>query len=110
MTTDDQVAGFCPMGCGKTLFLAAGGYVTCSYSRCPDPGKVSDLLLDSETQHIVELAADGFSIRHPLRERPDDLTKCALHVHVAGLDGPPRKPGRYRVYGTSSFVWQELLL
>ena len=38
------VKGRCP-ACGyRSLFLAAGGYVTCSVIPCPDPGAASDLL------------------------------------------------------------------
>lgn len=40
----EQVIGVCPMGCGSTLFLGSGGYVTCSWEGCPDPGAASDLL------------------------------------------------------------------
>lgn len=39
-----RVRGICPMGCGETLFLGAGGYVTCSWIDCPDPAAASDLL------------------------------------------------------------------
>lgn len=38
------VKGRCP-GCGFAhLFLAVGGYVTCGYLKCPNPGAASDLL------------------------------------------------------------------
>ena len=37
------VAGACP-ACGGSLFLADGGYVTCTYNDCPDPGAPSDAL------------------------------------------------------------------
>lgn len=39
-----SVAGRCPMGCGSTLFLGAGGHVTCSFVDCPDPAAVDELL------------------------------------------------------------------
>jgi hypothetical protein len=32
------------MGCGETLFLGAGGHVTCSYIPCPDPSATDDVL------------------------------------------------------------------
>lgn len=38
------VAGECPMGCGRTLFLGEGGHVTCSLVGCPDPCAAADLL------------------------------------------------------------------
>lgn len=93
-----RVQGHCPMGCGETLFLGSGGYVTCSFSTCPRPDAVADLLDDHETEHIVELGESGFTVRHPLRERLDDaLMQCDLHAYIASLPGPPSKPGRYRV-------------
>lgn len=32
------------MGCGQSLFLGDGGYVTCSYVECPDPAAATRLL------------------------------------------------------------------
>ncbi len=43
-THHHDVAGTCPMGCGKTLFLGAGGHVTCSWIKCPDPARADKLL------------------------------------------------------------------
>lgn len=40
-----KVRGKCPQGCGETLFLGSGGYVTCSLIGCPKPDSVSDMLL-----------------------------------------------------------------
>ena len=100
MTDDRTVDGFCPMGCGKTLFLGDGGYVTCSYLHCPNRAAVADILADRETEHIVTFSAAGFTIRHPLRERLGDaLMDCALHSYCEGLDGPPVALGRYRATG-----------
>jgi hypothetical protein len=43
-----HVAGRCP-ACGhRLLFVAVGGYVTCSLAECPDPGAASDLLERAE--------------------------------------------------------------
>lgn len=53
----DSVQGVCPMGCGKTLFLGSGGYVTCSWCKCPDPGAAADLLRDAVDYRKVVLAA-----------------------------------------------------
>ena len=39
-----SVKGRCPCGCGETLMLGAGGYVTCSLLECPHPDAASDLL------------------------------------------------------------------
>lgn len=104
------ITGYCPMGCGRTLFLADGGYPTCTYIRCPRPDAVSDLLEDRETEHIVVFGDDTFTVRHPLRERLDDaLMECKLHEHIAGLDGPPVRPGRYRARTASGgWTWEPL--
>lgn len=102
------VAGYCPMGCGRTLFLGEGGTITCSYLRCPDRLAVDRILADAESEHIVEFERSTFTIRHPLRERIDDeLLRCALHEYVAGLDGPPVRPGRYRaVREGEQWIWR----
>jgi hypothetical protein len=109
-----HVQGHCPMGCGETLMLGSGGYVTCGFLPCPRPTAVSDILHDQETQHIVELEPKTFTIRHPLKERLDDaLMDCALHDYLTVLDGPPAAPGRYRVtfnpdFGPPTWLWEHL--
>lgn len=92
-----RVQGYCPMGCGETLFLAAEGYVTCGHLECPRPDAVADILDDREVEHVVDIIETEFSIKHPLRERLDDaLLDCHLHKDMAAMSGPPAKPGRYR--------------
>ena len=107
---DTGVTGYCPMGCGQTLFVGSGGYVTCSWVDCPRPDAVAELLSERETEHIVVLEEGTFSIQHPLRERLDgDLFTCSLHEWLSEQDGPPEEPGRYRVrepYGDS--LWERL--
>lgn len=92
--------GYCPMGCGQTLFVGAGGHITCSRIDCPNPTAVDQILGDPETEHVADFGDHGFSILHPLRERLDDdqggLFGCALHQAIEALSGPPVKPGRYR--------------
>lgn len=39
-----HVVGRCPACGAKSLFLAVGGYVTCSVLGCPDPSAVTNLL------------------------------------------------------------------
>lgn len=110
MSDNHQIKGYCPMGCGDTLFVASGGYITCSWEKCPNPTAVADLLADRETEHIVQLGAETFDVQHPLRERPDGaLFTCDLHQRIAALSGPPRQPGRYRVrlHG-SDWTWEPL--
>lgn len=101
-----RVAGYCPMGCGETLFLAEGGHVTCAYLDCPAPCKLDDLLHDRETEHIVLIGESSFNLQHPLRERGEDLFNCDMHARLSSLDGPPAKPGRYRVtHDGKRFHW-----
>ncbi len=93
-----RVGGYCPMGCGATLYLGGAGAVACSSTGCPRPAAVDELLQDRETEHIVVLGESEFTVRHPLRERLDDeLMTCDLHQRIARSDGPPEPPGRYRV-------------
>jgi hypothetical protein len=98
------------MGCGETLILAAGGHVTCSRISCPEPDAASTLLEDAETEHVVRFTPDVFTVRHPLRERlHDDLMDCALHEHIAEMDGPPVPPGRYRArQSDGGWAWESL--
>lgn len=110
MSMDAQVAGFCPMGCGKTLTLDEFGGVICSNLYCKNRAAVAHLLADQESEHIVCFDESGFIIRHPLRERLDDLmVACALPDHITNLDGPPVKPGRYRARSDGlRWTWETL--
>lgn len=93
----ERVRGYCPMGCGTTLFVGEGGHVTCSWRGCPDPGAVDKILAERETEHIIHFADDGFDVQHPLRERiAGELFTCTLHQDLRELGGPPVPPGRYR--------------
>lgn len=104
----EQVQGWCPMGCGKTLFLGSGGYVTCNWVKCPNPSAAADILDTSETEHVVQLNEYDFDLQHPLRERLNgDLFACELHDYLRKLDGPPRKPGRYQV-SDDGRLWLEV--
>lgn len=95
------VQGWCPMGCDAGLVLGRGARVTCASLDCPRPDAAAEILADRETGHIVTFTRDGFTIRHPLRERLDDaLMDCALHEHCASLPGPPVRPGKYRAART----------
>ena len=47
------------MGCGETLFLAAGGFVTCSYDKCPAPHAASVRLERVEPQESASAAEPG---------------------------------------------------
>ena len=104
-----SVQGYCPMGCGQTLFLADELRVTCCWSACPNPTAVDQILGDPETEHLVDFTAAGFTILHPLRERLDDdqggLWGCALHRHIEALIGPPAATGRYRTMLNGAYAW-----
>lgn len=96
---DHWIRGYCPMGCGSTLRRRpADDKIVCQHSRCPRPTAVTELLDDPESEHVVTFEAEGFTVRHPLRERLDGgLMHCLLHEFLAGLPRPPRPDGRYRM-------------
>lgn len=108
---DTGIAGYCPMGCGQTLFLGSGGRVTCSNHGCPRPDAVDELLADRETEHVVQLGEHGFDILHPLRERLEGaLLGCTVAAWIgsqAPADLPPR--GRYRAHEpVGDTMWERL--
>ncbi|SHI67316.1 DUF6085 family protein [Streptomyces sp. 3214.6] len=109
MTTHLPVTGYCPLGCGETLQRAADGTIACADAGCARPYAITAILLDRETEHIVQFD-DGFTIRHPLRERLDDaLMRCELHRFCVSLPGPPREgSGQYRAIhrGPKDWVFQ----
>jgi len=96
------VNGYCPAGCGRTLmFDPTNGWVSCSASDCARPTAVTELLADSESEHVVQLSQVTFTVRHPLRERLDDgLWECELHDWIKDQPKAPHPPGRYRVVRT----------
>ena len=115
---DRRIEGRCPM-CGKdSLFIAAGGYVTCAFIECPNPTGLSDIIGDTEIEHVVLFEPyrrghrAGFVIRHPLRERLNNaLMTCALGVYIAGMDHTRVAAGKYRVSpgpGRHTWRWETL--
>jgi hypothetical protein len=94
-----KVAGTCPMGCGSTLFMGAGGHVTCSLLGCPRP-TAADELLHLPTEHVVIFDDRGWTLEHPARERVEGtMHGCAVHEALRELAGAPVRPGRYIVSG-----------
>lgn len=93
------IEGTCPVCGGPTLETSADdGRIRCAAPECPRPSAAAEILADPETQHIVTFTEDGFTIRHPLRERLDDaLMQCQVHADFAASAGPPAVLGRYRV-------------
>lgn len=57
--SNDDVKGFCPMGCGQTLSVMGGGYLTCRRLDCPRPDAVAEILDDRETEHVVTFGELG---------------------------------------------------
>jgi hypothetical protein len=101
------VDGYCPACGSQSLWLWNSAKVTCQRIGCPRPTAVDELLADCETAHVVQVDADTFTVRHPLIERLDDaLMRCQLHHYIAGLPGPPVKPGRYRVSADLGVGWR----
>lgn len=99
MGLNTKIQGHCPMGCGETLEVPPNGYIACSATNCPRPTAAHEILSERD-EHIVEITDDGFTILHPSRERLDNgLFSCKLQSWMAELNGPPHKPGRYRVSG-----------
>lgn len=91
------VDGYCPMGCGQTLRLIQHR-IACSSELCLRPYAVDQLVSEVETEHLVIIRGREFTVKHPLRERLDDqLLRCRIHAQIAGGDGPPVRPGVYRV-------------
>lgn len=64
-----QITGYCPMGCGDTLGVDRAGRVGCYAEGCPRPDAAHRLLTDAETEHLVYVTEDGWTVKHPLRER-----------------------------------------
>ena len=56
------IQGKCPMGCGSTLFVASGGYITCSFISCPNPNFVSVLIGQLDEIAKVLNAADAIQL------------------------------------------------
>lgn len=91
----NTVNGYCPMGCGTTLYVD-GGMVSCSSQDCPRPNAVSEILSDTEIEHIVVVGEYDFTVKHPLRERLDnELVECGVFEYLQSLNGPPVPPGQH---------------
>lgn len=103
MTTSPKrvvaVRGFCPMGCGSTLMLTAAGEIRCWEFHCPNKAAAGQILADSETDHVVSIAGEGFTVRHPLRERlADQLLHCDLSAKLGELPREGRQEGTFRAW------------
>lgn len=103
---ENVVQGFCPMGCGQTLYRSEAGRVWCDNVDCTDDAAVHRLLEDQETEHIVRIGTGGFTIRHPLRERVnDELIRCTLTEHIRWVGHDHMSPGDYRATHDKDAGW-----
>lgn len=106
-----EVKGYCPMGCGSTLFLGEGGFVTCSWINCPDPETVSKILEDAaEKDHVVHVTETDWTMQHPIRERAEgDLFKCRMGARVTDFTARHYlDPGLYRVSSSPPWDWERI--
>lgn len=78
------IAPACPM-CGRGLAYAKDyGELTCVGTDCPRPTAAAELLSEGETEHLVTLSTNGYSVKHPIRERLDNqLLSCDLADYVS---------------------------
>jgi hypothetical protein len=98
-----EISGNCP-ACGHGSLVihpaplnAVPVWVRCCWPDCPRPTAAHEILSDRETEHIVDLGEEAFTLRHPLRERLDDtLLDCDIHARLSA-GGRPASTGRYRV-------------
>lgn len=104
MSTDAyRVTGCCP-SCGhRDLWLRIeNGLIYCDHEDCDNSQIVSQILSDSETEHVIRVHPyGGHTVRHPLRERAGDLFACSVteDLHYDGF--AYRLPeGDYRVIKT----------
>lgn len=86
---------FCPM-CGHVLLT--NRKLVCSWVDCIRPTAAAEILGERELDHIVTFTADGWSMKHPLRERLDDaLLSCEVTEWLAREPEPPFGLGTYRL-------------
>lgn len=104
-----DIVGFCPMGCGNTLFRTGTGHIMCAKAGCSSPLAVSSILVAGETEHLVLIADGSINMQHPLRERLDGtLFGCTLFEEI-GESGDLMPPGRYRVSRAQrGLFWEDL--
>src|SRR6266496_3382394 len=49
-----HVKGYCPMGCGRTLIITDGGFLTCARPGCPRPDAPDLVLNDADVQRLID--------------------------------------------------------
>jgi len=95
-----HVAGYCPMGCGQTLYVdieQEPTQVLCVEGDCPRNDAMSLIMGNPETEHVVDFQADGYTVQHPLRERIlGHLFDCPLFEQLSSIPNM-RWQGKFRV-------------
>lgn len=95
------IEGHCPM-CAASLVRDLSGVILCSEANeCPDPLAASEVLRDTELEHIVEIdRIGGYRVKHPIRERiADEILNCAIHEQLGVVRV---EAGRYRAVPRST--------
>lgn len=87
------------MGCGPHLHVMPGGMIMRLAPGCPDRGAVTGIISDPETGHVADVTEDGWTLKHPLRERlGDGLFACtAGEVMRRAEEDGALLPGRWRL-------------
>lgn len=95
----DILGVYCP-ACGEPkLHLMQADVIHCLARGCPDPDAAQKVLSDPETGHVADVTEDGWTLKHPLRERlGDGLFACTAGevMRRAEEDGAVL-PGRWRL-------------
>lgn len=77
------IAPACPVCNHELAYTKSHGELTCTWSDCPRPTAATELLSEGETEHLITLTTDGYTIKHPIRERLDDaLLNCPLAAYI----------------------------
>jgi hypothetical protein len=93
---DADVTGDCP-ACGHpTLFLGAGGYVTCSLIDCPDPEAATKLLEGSgimkpSVGRVVHYVSHGTPVREDGTQAYPAVCRAAV---ITSVENAPVDPER----------------
>jgi hypothetical protein len=95
-----KIKGYCPMGCGETLWAALDAGVVCLNRHCPDPRVVAKVLADPEVGHVARIDASGWTLMHPLHERlgeQPEMFTCGISKWLRAHAEMPADRGTYRV-------------
>lgn len=96
--SNPRINGYCPAcGAAELIMDYATANLRCDARGCPRPDAAHEILQDAQTEHVVTFTDDGFTLKHPIKERlDDDLLRCVVHRWIADHN-PELNPGHYRV-------------